>query len=608
MGRMTGVARRTLGWLGVTAAVLAGCDGDVSSDDGATEGTGAGGGSSTAGTGASGSGGGAWGLSVADKVDLLFVVDNSRSMADKQAFLGASVGEATRRLVNPLCIDAAGQPAGSQPTSPLDACPPGTTREFSPITDIHIGVITSSIGGHGSNACPAPVADEACGGGWHTTNDDKARLVARADACTGAAVPTYNGTGFLNWDPTAQSVPPGDGDVDNLTATLADMVTGAGQIGCGYEAPLEAMYRFLADPAPPAAITVPDHIVVKEGIDETLLAQRASFLRPDSALAIVLLSDENDCSIIEESSFYLAAHTDNQYHLPPARQECASNPNDACCASCGMPTPTGCPEDPACDGSLGHADDPPGLRCFQQKRRFGIDFLYPVQRYINALTQPTLVPTARDLAGSPGDPGVANPIFSNLGGGNEPTRGPSLVFLAGIVGVPWQLVANDPDDPLQGYKPATALDWGAILGDPEAYVPPGDAHMIESIDPRPGLPTSGNGDPVHGHDRTIAKRDDLQYACTFALPEPRDCTVTSSCDCSELDSDNPICTGPSSQTQARAKAYPGLRHLSVIQGLGAQGAVASICAYDTSDTSSPVFGYRPAMTALVDGLRPALSK
>ncbi|MEJ7734112.1 MAG: hypothetical protein WKG00_33580 [Polyangiaceae bacterium] len=66
------------------------------------------------------------------------------------------------------------------------------------ILDIHIGVITSSIGGHGSNSCPASVTEEACGGGQHSTNDDKARLVSRTDACTGAAVPTYNGTGFLN--------------------------------------------------------------------------------------------------------------------------------------------------------------------------------------------------------------------------------------------------------------------------------------------------------------------------------------------------------------------------------------------------------------------------
>ena len=75
-------------------------------------------------------------------------------------------------------------------------------------------------------------------------------------------------------------------------------------------------------------------------------------------------------------------------------------------------------------------------------------------------------------------------------------RGPGLVFFAGIVGVPWQAIANDPGNVSLGYKPATQLDWNAILGDPANHVPPADPHMVESIDPRPGLPTSGNVDPV----------------------------------------------------------------------------------------------------------------
>ena len=28
------------------------------------------------------------------------------------------------------------------------------------------------------------------------------------------------------------------------------------------------------------------------------------------------------------------------------------------------------------------------LRCYEQKRRIGIDFLYPVRRYIDALNEP----------------------------------------------------------------------------------------------------------------------------------------------------------------------------------------------------------------------------
>lgn len=38
------------------------------------------------------------------------------------------------------------------------------------------------------------------------------------------------------------------------------------------------------------------------------------------------------------------------------------------------------------------ADDPPNLKCFDQKRRYGVDFHFPVDRYVNALS-----PTRDDL-------------------------------------------------------------------------------------------------------------------------------------------------------------------------------------------------------------------
>src|SRR5262245_37199455 len=41
----------------------------------------------------------------ANKVDLLFVVDNSASMGDKAALLASSVGVALRRFVQPRCVD-----------------------------------------------------------------------------------------------------------------------------------------------------------------------------------------------------------------------------------------------------------------------------------------------------------------------------------------------------------------------------------------------------------------------------------------------------------------------------------------------------------------------
>ena len=108
-----------------------------------------------------------------------------------------------------------------------------------------------------------------------------------------------------------------------------------------------------------------------------------------------------------------------------------SLPNDPCCASCGQQTPAGCPEDPTCleaNGALAtltNLEDPPNLRCFDQKRRFGIDYLYPVDRYIGALTQAT-IPNREGLL-------VPNPIFSDLdpSDSNAVVRDPGLVFVAG---------------------------------------------------------------------------------------------------------------------------------------------------------------------------------
>ena len=45
---------------------------------------------------------------VASKIDLLLMIDNSRSMADKQEILGAAVPDLVERLANPPCVDPSG--------------------------------------------------------------------------------------------------------------------------------------------------------------------------------------------------------------------------------------------------------------------------------------------------------------------------------------------------------------------------------------------------------------------------------------------------------------------------------------------------------------------
>ncbi|HVK70300.1 MAG TPA: hypothetical protein VM694_37860, partial [Polyangium sp.] len=556
----------------------------------------------------------------AERLDLLFAIDNSRSMADKQNILARAIPDIVKGVVNPPCIDAMGVPApvATQPSGPGEACPGGTFRAFEPMTDIHIGVITSSIGGHGSDACPdVDASSKECSPNPNATNNDKARLLSRLDPCGGANAPTYQNKRFLAWDPLQQLEPPGEDDVDDgmgggLVPTLRDMVVGVGQIGCGYESQLESIYRFLVDPEPHETISVVDNKATPQGIDAVLLQQRAEFLRPDSLLTVLMLTDENDCSTKEYGQFYFVNQLRigaTSVRMPRARQECAVNPNDPCCKSCGQ-DPGQCPDDPTCTApqngvALYDADeDSINLRCWEQKRRFGIDFMYPIDRYAQAFSQPVITNRFGEL--------VPNPLFSDLDPTDNLTaiRGPEKVLITGLVGVPWQDVARDKNDASKGFKSAAELaapldmsgatTWDVILGDPAGQVKPLDPLMNESIQKRTGTnPITGdalvdastpNANPINGHEYTIAN-DDLQYACILPLlpGEERDCTNTNltACDCFESNNDNPLCAVDPANggrtLQVRAKAYPGLRPLALFQALGDQAVVGSVCPANLSD-------------------------
>jgi hypothetical protein len=276
----------------------------------------------------------------------------------------------------------------------------------------------------------------------------------------------------------------------------------------------------------------------------------------------------------------------------------------------------GCPADPTCQKNGGVLDaetDPPNLRCWDQKRRFGIDFSYPADRYIAALTTPEVTDRNGVL--------VANPIFTYLPGQDrsKPLRDPGLVILTGIVGVPWQDIARNPNDLTKGYKndvelaatnPDGRTTWDDIVGDPSRSVRPKDPFMIESNKPRSGVnpftgdpilpPDSATLNAINGHEYDIEPTyGDLEYACTFPLPMPRpggeDCSGANSPDMTD-----PVCDPLDPTTQIAAKAYPGLRQLEVIQGIGAQGVVASICPKNQTDATRADYAYRPAMQAVLE--------
>ncbi|MET0793138.1 MAG: hypothetical protein ABW061_16580, partial [Polyangiaceae bacterium] len=341
--------------------------------------------------------------------------------------------------------------------------------------------------------------------------------------------------------------------------------------------------------------------------------------------------------------------------MPLSTSVCDTDPNSPCCRSCAVnetTAPEGCGpllEDAKCKNppttnprynTWEPNRDNLNLRCYNQHQRFGFDLLYSTNRYVNALNQRTI-----QLDSNP-NVTVTNPLYDNAGSDKAP-RDTSLVFLAGIVGVPWQDIADA--DSLTGpglnYLTAKELNapdadghtrWDYLLGSPFArpVVAPLDPFMRESIAERSGTNTlavppvsiapansmNPKANVINGHEQVIPdNQDDLQYACTFPLQMTRDCAENdSACDCSAakggktdalLAANSPLCQppggGPASTTQYSAKAYPGARELQVLKDFGDNAIVASICPKIT-DPANADYGYNPAVGAIIERLKEAL--
>jgi hypothetical protein len=167
-------------------------------------------------------------------VDILFVIDNSGSMADEQSALAAAFAGFVTQIETAY---------GSRPS-------------------MQIGVVSTDLG-----AGPYNIS-----------------------GCTG------NGdNGALQSSPTSSCTPPsgafiqdldlgGGNRMTNYSGTIGDAFGCIAQLGidgCGFEQPLEAMRRAL----------------------NGSVSGNAGFLRDGAALAVIILSDEDDCSTANTSMF-----------------------------------------------------------------------------------------------------------------------------------------------------------------------------------------------------------------------------------------------------------------------------------------------------------------
>ncbi len=626
-----------------------------------------------------------------DKIDMLFDIDNSASMGDKQYFFTQAIPDLIDRLINPNCVDNLTGAAVASRSVAGAGCPPGSKAEFPPVHDMHVGIVSSSLGQRLSEPDPTgnkgvcfdPLFARPPFDNLNAHMDDKGHLIGRsikyagangATATEGVVAEAVNAaygmapSGFLYWFPNAAGATGSAtpiADRSQLENDFTDLVTGVGTFGCGIESQLESWYRFLVQPDPYDTLTIaPNPDTTRpgtaqwQGVDGTILKERHDFLRPDSLVVIVVLSDENDSEIDVRSIGGLGYLFMQTEFLPPhGTSPCANSPLDPGCHSCStsdkndpscLPAPAG--QDVQRYTSLTDWGRDANLRHVHMRAKYGLDPQYPIERYFLGLTSTTVPDRAHEYPPgfanyqglSPANRSCVNPLFAKDLPDGKKTDADTLcnltaggrtldkIFYAHIGGGPHQLLHFTPGDPAASLL--SAQDWIKILGnDPLHYDYTGiDPHMIESYKPRPGLAAPGSAsttDPISGRewitDQVLDPKVDghvipidRQYACTFKLPLPRDCTLNYNsayrCDCPSMpgvlshEQTPSVCDDKIATTQLSAKAYPTIRELLLAKLMGTQGVVSSICPQETADPTSPVYGYRPAVAAIIDRLKAAL--
>jgi hypothetical protein len=655
-----------------------------------------------------------------DKIDLLFMIDNSASMGDKQALLALAVPDMITRLVAPNCVDANGVPVVPAATADTNGNCTSGKAEFPPVHDMHIGVVTSSLGGRGGDQC-SDTATNPANPSLNAHNDDKGELINRGGVSGNPTVEMnatdLNSSNFLSWFPNVPTnsghptpLSPAISVQGTLVSDFTTIVEGVHEHGCGFEAQNEAWYRFLVQPDPFDTIVKPNNGTHAQfqGIDATILQQRHDFLRPDSLLAIIVVTDENEEAADPLSIGGQGWAFDNQNFpgsgngaSPQGTIEClnfdpnnptTTGPNDKNCTSCafiqGDPNfATRCPKDGAngANGYLDPNDDTLNTRFYHQKLRFGLFAGYPTSRYVRGMQQVTVPDSAHEhdsngnyIGDQDANANCVNPIYAQnlptdptntaaLCGLTRGTRTPDLVYYAAIAGVPHQLLQSVPGDgtcasgtaagdcPQKGTL--TDNDWKTIMGnDPENYDFSGaDFHMVENWDPRTTRgaavsaeehgplagnvlanasscpPTMGGSvkgqplcDPINGREWATNKGD-LQFSCIFDLTPQysgtgKDCSnaeYQGACDCATgaLNAGTQLCDSATPTLQVYGKAYPSVREMVIAKAMstsqsGNQGIVSSLCPIHVSDNSGgndPLYGYRPAVNAIIDRLKASLS-
>ncbi len=311
-----------------------------------------------------------------DNVDILFIVDNSGSMAPSQERLT----DAIDNLIDPLLDAGLDLRIGITTTDVGNPrCPEGSTRPAKGNLILSSCVDRIDDGDFTFFGTDPPIdASEICTNACIYANDDL------------EVVPTATA---LEPDPKPRPwIELHDGSSNVSTGTALELLgcyLPQGIYGCGFESPLEAMYIALIRANTP-------------GEDSY------GFIREDATLAIIIITDETDCSAQDDTIF-----TSNKVFWNDPNDP---TPTSAVCWRAGVDC-MGDPNDYDCDaanfgagGNSGASDDSA--------------VLYPLSRYSQLLEDLLAAKTQGDvqlhvIAGvPPGYSGGIEPIYSGVGNGN----------------------------------------------------------------------------------------------------------------------------------------------------------------------------------------------
>ncbi len=217
-----------------------------------------------------------------DKVDLLFMVDNSNSMTEEQASLAAEFPDLIQILTSGD-FDLDGD---------LD-----DEDDFEAVNDLNVGIVTSDMGVLGAPGVPT------CGRAAFG-DDGVLRTQGRTDIAGCSA--TY--PGILNFRA-------GSGVTPTAFAQDVSCVANVGIGGCGFEQQLESVLKAVT----PRALTnwtSPDFVAIgtpgaPRGLERPFFRMSEphgdglnnGFARPNSVLALIPVTDEEDCSAFDGELF-----------------------------------------------------------------------------------------------------------------------------------------------------------------------------------------------------------------------------------------------------------------------------------------------------------------